>query len=35
VATVGLGEAGAIFGTEVSRLARNNRDWYQLLDLCG
>jgi len=20
---------------EVSRLARNNRDWYQLLDLCG
>lgn len=35
VATVGLGEAGAIFGTEVSRLARNNRDWYHLLDLCG
>ena len=35
VATVGLGEAGAVFGTEVSRLARNNRDWYQLLDLCG
>lgn len=35
VATVGLGEAGAIFSTEVSRLARNNRDWYQLLDLCG
>ncbi len=22
-------------GLEVSRLARNNRDWYQLLDLCG
>jgi DNA invertase Pin-like site-specific DNA recombinase len=35
VATVGLGQAGAIFGSEVSRLARNNRDWYQLLDLCG
>jgi DNA invertase Pin-like site-specific DNA recombinase len=35
VATVGLGHAGAVFGSEVSRLARNNRDWYQLLDLCG
>jgi hypothetical protein len=27
--------AGAIFGSEVSRLARNNRDRYQLLDLCA
>lgn len=35
VATVGLGQAGAVFGLEVSRLARNNRDWYQLLDLCA
>jgi DNA invertase Pin-like site-specific DNA recombinase len=35
VATVGLGQAGAIFGIDVARLARNNRDWYQLLDLCG
>jgi excisionase family DNA binding protein len=35
VATVGLGQAGAVFGLEVSRLARNNRDWYQLLDLCS
>jgi excisionase family DNA binding protein len=35
VATVGLGAAGGVFGLEVSRLARNNRDWYQLLDLCG
>jgi excisionase family DNA binding protein len=35
VATVGLGQAGAVVGLEVSRLARNNRDWYQLLDLCG
>jgi DNA invertase Pin-like site-specific DNA recombinase len=35
VATVGLGQAGAIFASEVSRLARNNRDWYHLLDLCG
>ena len=30
-----LGHVGAVFGLEVSRLARNNRDWYQLLDLCG
>jgi DNA invertase Pin-like site-specific DNA recombinase len=35
VAEVGLGRIGAIFAVEVSRLARNNRDWYQLLDLCG
>jgi len=35
VAIVGLGEAGAVLSTEVSRFARNNRDWYQLLDLCG
>jgi DNA invertase Pin-like site-specific DNA recombinase len=35
VATVGLGQAGGIFSLEVSRLARNNRDWYQLLDLCA
>lgn len=35
VAEVGLGHIGAIFAVEVSRLARNNRDWYQLLDLCG
>lgn len=35
VATVGLGQAGAVVGLEVARLARNNSDWYQLLDLCG
>jgi DNA invertase Pin-like site-specific DNA recombinase len=35
VAEVGLGRIGAIFAIEVSRFARNNRDWYQLLDLCG
>ena len=34
VAEVGLGQVGIIFGIEVSRLARNNADWYQLLDLC-
>jgi DNA invertase Pin-like site-specific DNA recombinase len=35
VAEVSLGRVGAVLGLEVSRLARNNRDWYQLLDLCG
>jgi DNA invertase Pin-like site-specific DNA recombinase/predicted DNA-binding transcriptional regulator AlpA len=34
VAEVGLGRVGLILGREVSRLARNNADWYQLLDLC-
>ena len=27
--------SGRSLAIEVSRLARNNRDWYQLLDLCG
>jgi DNA invertase Pin-like site-specific DNA recombinase len=35
VADVALKKAGIVFGLEVSRLARNNRDWYQLLDLCS
>jgi DNA invertase Pin-like site-specific DNA recombinase/predicted DNA-binding protein (UPF0251 family) len=35
VSDVALGKAGIILGLEVSRLARNNRDWYQLLDLCS
>jgi DNA invertase Pin-like site-specific DNA recombinase len=35
VAAVGLGKVGIIVGREVSRLARNNTDWYQLLDLCS
>ena len=34
VAEVGLGRVGLILGTEVARLARNNADWYQLLELC-
>jgi excisionase family DNA binding protein len=33
-AEVGLGHVGLILGTEVSRLARNSADWYQLLELC-
>ena len=35
VAEVGLGRVGIVLGLEVSRLARNNADWYQLLDLCA
>ncbi|KPK36809.1 MAG: resolvase [Gammaproteobacteria bacterium SG8_47] len=34
-AEVALGEIGIVLGLEVSRLARNNADWYRLLDLCG
>jgi DNA invertase Pin-like site-specific DNA recombinase len=35
LAEVSLGRAGAVISLEVSRLARNNRDWHQLLELCG
>lgn len=35
VAEVSLGHVGIIFGYEVSRLARNNADWYHLLDLAA
>jgi DNA invertase Pin-like site-specific DNA recombinase len=35
VAEVSLGNVGLIVGYEVSRLARNNSDWYQLLDLAA
>ncbi len=34
-ARVALGQVGIVLGLEVSRLARNNADWYRLLDLCG
>jgi DNA invertase Pin-like site-specific DNA recombinase len=34
-AEVALGRAGVVLGIEVSRLARNNAEWYRLLDLCG
>ena len=34
-AEVALRHVGLILGLEVSRLARNNADWYRLLDLCG
>ncbi|MCU0918242.1 MAG: recombinase family protein [Planctomycetes bacterium] len=29
------GAAGAVFALEASRLARNNRDWHHLIDLCA
>ena len=28
------GKVGAVFALEASRLARNNRDWHHLVDLC-
>ncbi|HEX9555511.1 MAG TPA: recombinase family protein [Reyranella sp.] len=34
-AEVALGHVGIVLGLEVSRIARNNADWYRLLDLCG
>jgi DNA invertase Pin-like site-specific DNA recombinase len=34
-AEVALGRVGIVLGLEVSRLARNNADWYRLLDLCA
>jgi len=35
VAEVSLNRVGIVFGLEVSRFARNNREWYHLLDLCA
>jgi DNA invertase Pin-like site-specific DNA recombinase len=35
VAEVGLDHVGAIFGVEMSRLARSCRDWHQLLEVCA
>ena len=34
LAAVCKGDAGAVFALEASRLARNNRDWHHLIDLC-
>jgi DNA invertase Pin-like site-specific DNA recombinase/uncharacterized protein YndB with AHSA1/START domain len=34
-AEVALGHAGIVLGLEVSRVARNNADWYRLFDLCS
>lgn len=35
VAEVSLNKVGIVLGLEVSRFARNNRDWYHLIDLCA
>ena len=35
VAEVCLGKIGAIAAREVSRFARNNRDWHQLIEMCS
>lgn len=35
VAQVCLGHVGAVAAREVSRFARNNREWYQLVEICG
>ena len=35
LAVVCEGLAGAVFALEASRLARNNRDWHHLIDLCA
>ena len=35
MAEVGLGKVGLVLSFDASRLARNNRDWYQLLELCS
>ena len=35
VADVGLGKAGIVLSLECSRLARNNADWHQLLEICA
>jgi DNA invertase Pin-like site-specific DNA recombinase len=32
---VAIAHVGIVLGLEVSRLARNNADWYRLLELCG
>jgi DNA invertase Pin-like site-specific DNA recombinase len=35
LAEIGLDHVGIIFGLEMSRLARSNKDWHQLLELCA
>ena len=35
LAEVGLDHVGIILGLEMSRLARSNKDWHQLLELCA
>jgi len=35
VSEVGLGNVGVVLMLEASRLARNNSDWYRLIEICG
>jgi len=35
IAEIGLSRVGMVISFDASRLARNNCDWYQLLELCG
>jgi DNA invertase Pin-like site-specific DNA recombinase len=35
VAEVSMGQVGAVFALEASRLARSNLDWHRLLQLCA
>jgi DNA invertase Pin-like site-specific DNA recombinase len=35
VTSISMGHVGILFGYQVSRLARNNSDWYHLLDLAA
>jgi DNA invertase Pin-like site-specific DNA recombinase/predicted DNA-binding transcriptional regulator AlpA len=35
IAEVALARVGLVLGLEVSRLARNNAEWYRLIDLAG
>jgi DNA invertase Pin-like site-specific DNA recombinase len=35
VTEVSLGRAGVVMGYDVSRLARNCRDWYHLIEICS
>jgi DNA invertase Pin-like site-specific DNA recombinase len=35
VADVSMGQVGAVFALEVSRLSRSNLDWHRLLELCA
>jgi DNA invertase Pin-like site-specific DNA recombinase len=35
VSDVAMGHVGAIFSLEASRLARSNKDWHRLLELCA
>ena len=35
ISEIGLGKAGLVLSLDASRLARNNRDWHQLLELCS